>query len=84
MLLTSMKIALSYSEYFERISELYEKLSALCPVFNKFAHLYPSSVDLQRAVEGFCIITIEVSTATIEFLNRKSRILVLPHLTESY
>lgn len=35
--------------------------------------MYPKSATLQAAVERFCMITVEFSTTTIEFLQKRAR-----------
>lgn len=77
----NLKVALGYVQYFEEVAEHYVKLSGLCPIFERFADMYPKSTKLQAAVGRFCIITVEFCTNTIIFLQKRgSRICCLiPH-----
>jgi len=66
-------MAMNFWDYFDKLSEMYQTLGELCPVFDRIQRLYPSSAELCEAVCAFYATVISFCTKALEFLKTDGR-----------
>ena len=75
-------MATNYFDYFEKISDMFQKLGYKCPRYDKIGKLFIASDALQEAIAAFYAIVVTFCTKVLRFLQTPSKIhaLLMPFL----
>ena len=67
-----VQLATNYFDYFDKISDMFQKLGIKCPRYDKIGNLFADSPSLQESIAAFYAITVTFCTKALRFLRTPS------------